>query len=120
MAAKRCPSCGLVNPELAVRCDCGYDFSTARIEKSDISRKQGAELAQRAFVLSVVSFFCVGIVLAPYALHVASQAAAHQLDKASAERVSNARVIAMIVLALWVFGLGLRVVIGLTLAEDAG
>src|SRR5437016_1462973 len=24
----KCPKCGLINPEDAMRCDCGYDFKT--------------------------------------------------------------------------------------------
>ena len=28
--AKDCPTCGLVNPPEAVRCDCGYDFAARR------------------------------------------------------------------------------------------
>ena len=30
----RCPSCGLMNPEDAVRCNCGYSFTTHRFYKS--------------------------------------------------------------------------------------
>jgi hypothetical protein len=29
--AKDCPSCGLVNPPNAERCDCGYDFAARRM-----------------------------------------------------------------------------------------
>ena len=29
-----CPNCGLINPETATRCDCGYDFIEKRIKKS--------------------------------------------------------------------------------------
>jgi hypothetical protein len=32
--AKDCPHCGLVNPPEALRCDCGYDFPTGRMEES--------------------------------------------------------------------------------------
>lgn len=29
-----CPRCSLVNPPTAQRCDCGYDFQTAKVEKA--------------------------------------------------------------------------------------
>ena len=28
-----CPRCGLINPETAQRCDCGYDFTTKTLEE---------------------------------------------------------------------------------------
>ena len=28
-----CPHCGLINPETAQRCDCGYDFTTKTLEE---------------------------------------------------------------------------------------
>lgn len=29
-----CPRCGLINPETAQRCDCGYDFQSRTVQKS--------------------------------------------------------------------------------------
>jgi uncharacterized RDD family membrane protein YckC len=34
---KRCPNCRLVNPESALRCDCGYDFDAAELKESLLS-----------------------------------------------------------------------------------
>ena len=28
----KCPSCGLVNPDAAYKCDCGYNFETRKVE----------------------------------------------------------------------------------------
>ena len=28
-----CPRCGLINPDSAQRCDCGYDFQTQTVER---------------------------------------------------------------------------------------
>jgi hypothetical protein len=36
----KCPNCGLINPDSALRCDCGYDFNSSKIEKSYIPKKQ--------------------------------------------------------------------------------
>ena len=30
----KCPNCGLMNPDSAMRCDCGYDFVSQQIEES--------------------------------------------------------------------------------------
>jgi hypothetical protein len=30
----KCPNCGLINADNAMRCDCGYDFTTRQIGKS--------------------------------------------------------------------------------------
>lgn len=35
----KCPHCGLINPETAQRCDCGYDF-----QKGTIDRDKGVEV----------------------------------------------------------------------------
>ena len=50
---KTCPVCGLFNPDIAQRCDCGFDFSSRRIEESyanprdpDILAEQGMSVTQ--------------------------------------------------------------------------
>ena len=35
-----CPACGLINPDSAQRCDCGYDFAARKIKLSYLSDKQ--------------------------------------------------------------------------------
>jgi len=30
----KCPECGLINPDTALRCDCGYDFATGDLKDS--------------------------------------------------------------------------------------
>lgn len=36
----KCPKCGLINPDIAQRCDCGYAFNTGSKKKSDIQNKK--------------------------------------------------------------------------------
>lgn len=35
----KCPRCGLFNPDIAGRCDCGYDFTTKTVEKAYFEQK---------------------------------------------------------------------------------
>ncbi len=41
-----CPKCGLINPESAQRCDCGYDFGTGEIKQSYLT-KRDKQVAKR-------------------------------------------------------------------------
>ena len=34
-----CPKCGLINPDTAMRCDCGYDFKTGAMKTSYSQQK---------------------------------------------------------------------------------
>jgi len=36
---KNCPHCKLINPDGALRCDCGYDFPTGNVEHSYLTHK---------------------------------------------------------------------------------
>ena len=51
--SKECPVCRLISPDIAERCDCGYDFATRRIAASyanpndrEIIAKRGMTVAQ--------------------------------------------------------------------------
>jgi hypothetical protein len=37
----KCPKCGLINPDTAQRCDCGYDFPSGEMKKSYLARSDG-------------------------------------------------------------------------------
>jgi len=47
----RCPRCGLFNPDTALRCDCGYDFSTRTVQASYVERAAEAKHGGRANLL---------------------------------------------------------------------
>ncbi len=36
----RCPECRLINPETALRCDCGYDFASGSKKESYLVKKE--------------------------------------------------------------------------------
>lgn len=37
---KDCPNCKLINPDSAIRCDCGYDFPSGNLEHSYLTHKE--------------------------------------------------------------------------------
>ena len=39
-SGKKCPTCNLINPFSALRCDCGYDFSTQTMQESYLPTTQ--------------------------------------------------------------------------------
>lgn len=51
--SQTCPRCRLISPDEAIRCDCGYDFATGKIERSyfhdaEVARQGGAAKFYRA------------------------------------------------------------------------
>jgi hypothetical protein len=44
----KCLRCGLINPDVAQRCDCGFDFKTKTVERSYL-RQDSPELAIRVY-----------------------------------------------------------------------
>jgi hypothetical protein len=58
----KCINCGLINPETALRCDCGYDFATQSMMASYIPGYESPLRIYRlpAFVRIVIVFVGVG------------------------------------------------------------
>ena len=53
-----CPRCGLINPEIAQRCDCGYDFEKGTVEKPYYKQEFPKDIKIWA-ILSVVELMLV-------------------------------------------------------------
>jgi hypothetical protein len=65
--SKKCPKCRLVNPALALRCDCGYDFVSRSVEASYLGGR-APDAVDATRIEQVISFlfpyigFLLGIV----------------------------------------------------------
>ena len=55
-----CPRCGLVNPETAQRCDCGYDFISKSVEKPYFTSSPNTTLSRIAIRAQVVALILAG------------------------------------------------------------
>ncbi len=44
MATKKCPNCGLENPDSAIRCQCGYSLGTGKADLEKSLAKQAQEI----------------------------------------------------------------------------
>jgi hypothetical protein len=53
---KDCPNCKLVNPDSALRCDCGYDFPSGSMESSYLTARDRRAKAGAGAVGGVVAF----------------------------------------------------------------
>ena len=42
----RCPNCGLINPESAMRCDCGYDFDSKSMKNPYLTVKEREQIKE--------------------------------------------------------------------------
>jgi hypothetical protein len=55
----KCPRCGLINPENAQRCDCGYDFVTHSVERPYFKQKLPTEI--KGFFIFLIVWNALGI-----------------------------------------------------------
>jgi hypothetical protein len=55
-----CPRCGLINPETAQRCDCGYDFISESVEKTHSTSSPNTPLSRIAIGAQVVALVLAG------------------------------------------------------------
>lgn len=57
MPSKKCPTCGLYNPETAIRCDCGYDFQLGQRQQLPFNIKKTVHRKSSSFVVLTVMTF---------------------------------------------------------------
>lgn len=50
-----CPTCGLMNPEAAQRCDCGFDFRVGEIKQCYMSTK----VPKRPIMVSIIMIYYI-------------------------------------------------------------
>ncbi len=50
----KCPKCGLINPDTALRCDCGYDFASKEMRESYVAAAENAKAgSERKSILAI-------------------------------------------------------------------
>jgi hypothetical protein len=64
----KCPNCGLINPESAQRCDCGYDFYSNRIEQSYLFHKPNKD--EKQIFVNLIKFFSIPCLIVSIALTI--------------------------------------------------
>jgi hypothetical protein len=63
-----CPGCGLLSPESAERCDCGYSFATQRQERAGASDAAESPTNRGVSFVHAAAGFGVGVLCALVAL----------------------------------------------------
>jgi len=58
----KCPRCGLISPEFAQRCDCGYDFTAKTIEKAYFTQTLPKDI-KIFLIITVAANFVVGFLV---------------------------------------------------------
>ena len=65
MPSKKCQKCGLFNHETALRCDCGYDFTSEQMKESYLkNRKQSEQNNKVPYNKVPLSLIVMGFALA--------------------------------------------------------
>ena len=68
-----CPRCGLINPETAQRCDCGYDFISKSLEKPYFNLSSKTPVSRIAIGVQTVALVMAGaaVIWGCWMVHVA-------------------------------------------------
>lgn len=118
---KICPNCNSENFDYAATCQhCGQPFPPGAVTASAqpgiaTTRQQAVESAKNALIMSIIGFFCFGIILGPIAIIQARKA--KTVLSPGEDGYSNAQtaeVLGWIVAALYVVSLCISVIIMIT------
>ena len=96
----KCVNCGLINPETAIRCDCGYDFATQTVMASHIPgyKRPLHTPGLPAFFYTVIVFVGVGPLAGFFAVFFLQAVLTGGISSLSA---SDNRYIALLPFAYW-------------------
>ena len=53
---KDCPICHLSNPDAALRCDCGYDFTSCKLEQSYLTQQKRMPTLSNRGLIGITAF----------------------------------------------------------------
>jgi hypothetical protein len=108
-----CPKCKLENPDIAMRCDCGYDFLTKSLEKSyltdseeskGISTKPSDGLVIIGWISSILGGW-LGIFIACSIAYGKDKnnRLKYRYDDESRNKGKNMLIVAICMSAFWIF-----------------
>lgn len=63
MSSKKCPNCGLINAESALRCDCGHDFSSGQVKGSLLGPKEQKSRRKPKQERDAIKYASLGVAL---------------------------------------------------------
>ena len=61
---KNCPKCQLMNPDGALRCDCGYDFPSGTMQRASLAKQGEPSMRSLGVIVGIVAFTLPVLVVA--------------------------------------------------------
>ena len=120
---KKCSNCAMDNPDEATVCQhCGTPFAAVSVQApgvpvADPIKAAAVKSASNALTMSIIGFFCFGIILGPIAISQAKKAKAVLVDgDAGYSNAKTAEIIGWIVTVLSAIG----IIVGIINAATGG